>query len=46
MKAPIVGGPTSHPFVTTAIAILFVVGLLYKNWVIEIRDWIEMKVSQ
>jgi hypothetical protein len=38
-------GAGDHPFVTTAIAILFVVGLLYKNWVVEIRDWIEDKVS-
>jgi hypothetical protein len=37
--------PGDHPFVTTAIVILFVVGLLYKNWVVEIRDWIEDKVS-
>lgn len=42
MKAPLVG---NHPFINTAIGILFVIGLLYKNWILEIRDWIEAKVS-
>lgn len=34
-----------YPLVTLSIAVLFVLGLLYKNWAVEIRDWIEAKVS-
>ena len=35
----------AQPFISLTIAVLFVVGLLYKNWATEIRDWIEAKVS-
>lgn len=35
----------AEPLITLTIAVLFVLGLLYKNWATEIRDWIEAKVS-
>jgi len=34
-----------QPIITVLIAVLFLVGLLYKGWVIEIRNWISEKVS-
>lgn len=36
----------AEPLISLTIAVLFALGLLYKNWTIEIRDWIEAKVSQ
>jgi hypothetical protein len=35
-----------RPIITVMLSVLFVVGLLYKNWLGQIRDWIEAKVSQ
>jgi hypothetical protein len=35
-----------QPIVTLLVATLFVMGLLYKNWIGEIRDWIETKVAE
>lgn len=38
-------GPTDNPIITLMVALLFVLGVLYKNWVVEMRDWISSKVS-
>lgn len=38
--------PSNNGIVTATVVILFVLGMLYQNWIGQIREWIHAKVAE
>jgi hypothetical protein len=38
--------PADSPIITVFMVVLFVLGVLYNNWLAMFRDWIKQKVSE